>query len=642
MTRSSTVMMRLTLRRLARLKLVHLSFCTLLVLIVQAAFMAVFILDPRFTDIRAMSPLRLVGWILTNFVVVILYFQIVGLLLMRLPWALRVVNCISVILFAGLFAYHYHRATQLDYSMLRNNGSEIFYSESLRMIFDHVQPVGLWAVYGGLLAGVFYLALGTRLMRHWPRPAYYLPTLIVSTAIWAGVVALPVSADNDVTFFLRSTIDCVLLDGDLPDVPQRYPYVRQAADDIPLADQNPDRPHVFIILMESFNAQWAYATDDRQREYTPNFNAFARRSFSVRHFYGNSMQTSRGQLATLASIIPSMYRKFSERYYANHLHALPAILASRGYQTNFFQGYAKLNFDNTLPFIKALGFQEIHAMNEEFGIHPDRPRPDVWGWGVQDDTLYRNFFTWLDGQHDAAVAAGRDPRYFSVISTITNHMMFCDIPPDQQYLYPGAEDTRLRMANSAYLCDKYLGEFFAQFKSRPWLANSIIVITADHSYPAGNHRGNFHNEWGFYEETFHTPLAISWPGHLDPRCIQDVAYSQLDIAPTILDLMKIREPNHFLGRSMLAGDAAPPRPVPLVQPYEPMYLCAVEWPYKYVRQINRGGAELLFDLDADPMERHNLFEAHRDSDLVARLRSAVRGIRLNQRLIQENRIWPGN
>ncbi len=64
------------------------------------------------------------------------------------------------------------------------------------------------------------------------------------------------------------------------------------------------RPDVFIIFVESFNANFVERRTKEGKEFTPFFNQLIREGIYFENFYGNSMQTAKGQLATLCSVLP--------------------------------------------------------------------------------------------------------------------------------------------------------------------------------------------------------------------------------------------------------------------------------------------------------------------------------------------------
>ena len=131
---------------------------------------------------------------------------------------------------------------------------------------------------------------------------------------------------------------------------------------------------------------------------------------------------------------------------------------------------------------------------------------------------------------------------------------------------------------------------------------------------------------------------MRWRGHLPPQLVTDRAASQIDIAPTIVDLLQLRARTHFTGASLVAGETKPPV-VPLVQPYDGVQLAAVRWPFKLVRQES-SQQEHLYDLSQDPEEEHDRI---RDSALAGEateLRETFARIHTSESILRANRVWP--
>jgi len=161
-------------------------------------------------------------------------------------------------------------------------------------------------------------------------------------------------------------------------------------------------------------------------------------------------------------------------------------------------------------------------------------------------------------------------------------------------------------------------------------------LVGDHGFPAGQH-GFYHNEQGYQEEFFRTPCIILWPGRINPQTLSKGQFSQVNIAPTVLDLLGFREKNHFIGQSIFC-DKEGTEPALLVQPYGQGYLCAVKRPYKYVKSLS-DNSEWLFNLDKDPMEYENIINGFKDKEILKQLRKSIDRLHLNEELLRENRIW---
>ncbi|MCP5108423.1 MAG: sulfatase-like hydrolase/transferase, partial [bacterium] len=422
-------------------------------------------------------------------------------------------------------------------------------------------------------------------------------------------------------------------------VPGSYPLVKENKTPGAFPVTTGGKPDIFILMVESFNAGFIESRSPGGEEYTPFFNRLIQRGVYVDYFYGNSIQTGKGQVAVLCSIVPSIRSKIFREYPALSLETLPAILKKQGYETIFFQAHKDVEFDNTREFMRRHGFDRIETA---FRFLDEDEKKQCEGWYMRDRVFYTKFFSYLDER----ASRGPRPPVFALLPTIYNHSRFNNIPVEFRYLYKKPKDKAQHYANSIRLVDEDLKVFFREFEKREYLKDTVLIITGDHSYPVGGH-GIFNNEAGFYEESFRTPFLMIRPGKLPalpPARITRTAYSQLDIAPTILDMLDIAGiKNHFTGVSILRGprgesSSPPTHPVYLVQPYSGRYLGVVRLPYKYLFH-EKTGREYIYDIDRDPGETTDIFSIA-DPALKETFKKDLRFIYLNQILIEADGIWP--
>ncbi|NQY74016.1 MAG: sulfatase-like hydrolase/transferase, partial [Candidatus Margulisbacteria bacterium] len=206
---------------------------------------------------------------------------------------------------------------------------------------------------------------------------------------------------------------------------------------------------------------------------------------------------------------------------------------------------------------------------------------------------------------------------------------------DKRHLYKTPSHPKEAYANSIHLADQGLHVFFEELRKRPHFKNSIVIIAGDHSLPMGDH-GTYHLEVGYHDDSFRTPLIIHWDGVLKPQVL-DTVHSQMDIVPTILDLLNTPPlPNNFQGRSIFDPDSRD-RIIPMVQPYG-KYIGLYKAPYKYIYHGN-SGMVYAYNLDTDPEERHNIYKTLSDP-ILKEFKDALDQVYLNDYLIKNNLIWP--
>lgn len=590
-------------------------------------------------EISRYEPLGTTLWALAvSAVAIIAIFQISNLVLLNRPILRTVFNCMLVLIFLALFAAHLVAEHPLDFYFLGENIALFFFPESLSMATNSVTLEHILAVVNLLLIFLALLVF-TRIFTYWPQPENRSKNLAAYIILLGLVLGTSLYRHNELTFFARTAFDFYSGRHAYLGLPttEEYPYVHNVSEaDHP---QTPGpRPHVFLIMMESFNANFVEARTRDGREILPVFNARLKEGVFVERFYGNSIQTARAALPTLCSVVPSYWGKEATHYPELRARSIAQILKEYGYRTLFFRFQQSLEFDNAGDFMQRMGFDERRCMDAAFaGTDVDE---FVWGWGLQDNHGYDKVFRRLDDVYAQEQSSGSksQPPCFVMVETISHHYPFTETPVQQRFLHPAAVSRKEDYENSIHLADRYLARFFDELESREYLQDSIVIITGDHSFPAGEH-GNYYNENCFYEENFRVPLLVWWPGKLTPRRIQATSHSQLDIAPTLLDLLHLKTRHHFQGTSIVDSSPSTNRAIHLIQPYDGTHLCVVKYPYKYVESIRVPG-RYLYRLDEDPREEHNVIDQFEGTDILSELQHEVKRIHLNQQLIQHNRIWP--
>ncbi|MHC1582206.1 MAG: sulfatase [Candidatus Syntropharchaeia archaeon] len=143
--------------------------------------------------------------------------------------------------------------------------------------------------------------------------------------------------------------------------------------------------------------------------------------------------------------------------------------------------------------------------------------------------------------------------------------------------------------------------------------STYVIILGDHGDEFGEHGGYFHHQ-KLYDELIRVPLVMVGP---QIKSIEiDHQISLLDLPPTILDLLRIKIPDIFMGRSL----------IPLLNGNKmENYTCVSQtghidkiyrmdpkaikisyrtnkWKYIY----NASGKDELYNLEYDPKEKNNL------------------------------------
>ena len=185
--------------------------------------------------------------------------------------------------------------------------------------------------------------------------------------------------------------------------------------------------------------------------------------------------------------------------------------------------------------------------------------------------------------------------------------------------------------------DRSVGELLAWLDARPEVKkNTVIIYSSDQGFYLGDH-GWYDKRW-MYEESLRMPLVMRWPEHFSAGDEVAELTQNIDFAPTFLDLAGVPVPATMHGKSMVpllsrSGGEAPQadeaddvaaaasgwRDSIYYHYYESQAVHMVPAMYgirtsrfKLVRYYEpQWDTWEMFDLQLDPAEMKNIFEAPR-------------------------------
>lgn len=587
--------------------------------------------------------LQLVGGLVATAISVFSLTVFINYIFSRLPKLRVCLNAVLIFLYIFLQTFYISIEYHLSYDLVVFNFAGIFTAEGAQLIWGKTPIAGvLFVVFSVALIAYSHKRHG--LLHQWNFPKNKLIPAAIAGGMYLGMVFTNTNHFDPITFFIQSAhrsfkveSTYYLTENRQIDFESEYPYVHtNNLSTLPLKAHYDNRekeewPHVFIVMIESFNQSFVQTKSPEGKEYIPYFNSLISKGVYVERFYGNATQTSRGQFAILCGVIPSYLHKIFLKYHDNNFECLSDILKQNGYTNLFFKAYKSLSFDNTGQFVRKRGFDYSHGMESSFITEEDKKY--IWGWGLQDDRFYIKFFDFLDQVQKDKETKGDFNKYFGALTTVSNHGWYDKVPVEQREHYPKADNTKQHYANSLYVTDKYLKTFFAELRKRDYLENSVVILVGDHGVAMGR-RGSFSNEQLYHEDIFRTPFLLLWD-KIQPKQIKGTA-SQLDIAPTVLDILGIQQEVQFMGESLFVKSDSHFTPIYHIQPYDGRYWVYIEWPLKYVVHFHTQ-KRLAFNLEQDPHEEHNIHETL-SQETIDKMEEGINVILMNQKLIEENRI----
>jgi phosphoglycerol transferase MdoB-like AlkP superfamily enzyme len=287
--------------------------------------------------------------------------------------------------------------------------------------------------------------------------------------------------------------------------------------------------NVVVVASESFGAEFSKLYGAK-RDWTPEFDSFARQGVWFRHMYASGTRTVRGLEAITTSLPPipsvSVLRRPGNEGIANW----GAVMREHGYQTSFlYGGYGY--FDNMNYFFGHNGF--------EVRDREQIPQPVRFEniWGVADEDLFDSALHYYD-----AIAKNGKP-FFSIIMTTSNHKPFtfrAGVPG----VLPkgGGRESGVRYADFAQ------GYFLRAAQKHAWFDDTLFIVVADHGARVYGHEE-------IPLKSYEIPMLFYSPKHLRPGEV-DTLTTQIDIAPTVLRLLGLSYDAPFFGEDVLHAPRA--------------------------------------------------------------------------------------
>lgn len=350
-------------------------------------------------------------------------------------------------------------------------------------------------------------------------------------------------------------------------------------------------------------------------------------------------------------------------------HTLPALLKQAGYQT---KSVGKLHHH---PERQGYGWDNPEILQDyylDMQTHPDRGFP--LGHGLGQNEMEPAFATvpeahtlthWItrraihfiesrDASRPFALNVGYSKPHPPFDPCLTYWLMYQNAPvpepilgswsSDPDSIHPGLmgptwmlngadrfSPDLIREIRRAYYAlitqiDYNLGLLLSRLRELGLLENTLILFTSDHGEMLGDH--HMGAKTTFLEGSAHVPLILrppSGPGHERYQNLRGNWSGALaclaDIAPTCLAAAGLPPAEEMTGldlidlaagrrhRSRIFGNCGP-------------FSAVIEDRWKYIFSED-GGAELLFDLVADPGERTNLATDPHTADELLRLRALL-------------------
>ncbi|MCA1717088.1 MAG: sulfatase-like hydrolase/transferase, partial [Actinobacteria bacterium] len=372
-----------------------------------------------------------------------------------------------------------------------------------------------------------------------------------------------------------------------------------------------ERRNAVLVHLESTRAQ-SVTPYNEDLKTTPFMDELAKSSLLAERAYTVVPHTTNALTATNCGMDPPL-NPWQTSSLGDRVpyRCLADLLKERGYNTVWFTSSTQDFEIERLPeIVKNVGYEEFYPVETM----------DTEGFeqanyfGYEDDVMLEPSEEWLERQKESGKP------FLATYETITPHHQY--LAPQERYgREEFDEDDKLnRYQNSVRYQDIFLKNLFDQYKKLGLYEDTVFVLYGDHGEAFGEH-DLFQHDNVPYEEGLKIPMIIHDPKQFHNGARVEVPVNQLDILPTIADLLGYEiEGGAYEGNSLLG---------PLPENRILMFSCwddsgclaSIKGSEKYIYHFD-DKLEEVFDLSEDPAERRNL-GGERDPEELKEWRSEL-------------------
>ena len=299
---------------------------------------------------------------------------------------------------------------------------------------------------------------------------------------------------------------------------------------------------VIMIVLESFAYEYIHAVNsDIPAEASPFLDYLINNYPHMDNFYTSDFPSLQGFNVILSSKIP-----FDETNHIKQEYNLASLFESKySDSTWFLRGSSKVYGNEELTVKKVFGFSNLIGYED---LAKKYPEPVGFVWGYLDDVLYDKAYDILKNENSRLM----------VIKLLNQHQpAFQDIV-NAKDMAKSVSNHSSDIVTIVYDADKQLKAFVDRCeKSNIVDDNTLIIITADHYPPLGyGHteliKSDYHLQLGKLPLIFYTKRKEPFKD-----LNKDILCCQLDIAPTLCELLGFDIPKEYMGQSLLSDNYKP-------------------------------------------------------------------------------------
>ena len=391
------------------------------------------------------------------------------------------------------------------------------------------------STYGMRVAGIIALSL-----------YFFLATHYVKKNVEKNDTVLPATVQNPVITFIKSVARSYSKEErfDKNYNAANFSYYntvqKHPADSVPSSAPFKNKiKNVIVFVLESVPAEYV-AGYGGKFNLTPQLQKHLPEAVVFKNIYTHNPNSANALFSILSSAYPYIsFKTVVTEQPDLRWPTLPSVLKEQNYKTAFFTStdsrYAKVD--------QFMSHRKIDMIADGRDIACDKgsihSQAEGVGEGKNENCMVDAFTEWIS-------KTGSQP-FFGMLWTIQTHYPYFTYNPETRY---AADPYFNRYLNAISETDAALGRLLDFLKQNALAASTLVVVVGDHGEAFGHHNQYGHGA-NIYEENVHVPLIL-----INPLLFRgeekNMVGGQLDIAPTILDILKKTPPAEWQGISLFS------------------------------------------------------------------------------------------
>jgi len=313
----------------------------------------------------------------------------------------------------------------------------------------------------------------------------------------------------------------------------KFPIQRQFTN-----TQDMKKYNFVILAVESLTSKYVDSFGNENFKVTPYFDKLAKESIKFPNFFSNGQRSIEG-ITSILTGIPSIHGMPNMGYgrELTNFSYFGQILKSHGYSTIGMRSAKKQSFriDKSMMIT---GFDKVFGANDMRNYLKDEPDVKLPFNSVWDGNMLRFMKEQIDNSKKPFLTFG---------FTASTHFP-CKLVSPKYEIYPHNNFSINGYLNNLRYFDSQLEEFIESAKKEKWFANTIFIITGDHTIGKGigvSKKSLAH---------FKVPLIIYAPHIFKAQTINSIG-TLTDIFPTIFDILNLKDNFSTFSNSLLDSKA---------------------------------------------------------------------------------------